>query len=269
MAARVLEMPLNEPQPKVEVLLEGAMGEEFGRKWNLVVNSPREALQVINANKPWVPVWIRDNIKKYSHYRVLVTYEDGREEALDKDDYPLLRKMKRIRFVPLIKGASSAGRIIAGIVLVILSFFVPATWGAAGAALSSAMMSVGASLVIGGIIQQMNDPGKTDNAAERKDKTSFFFDGPVNTTTQGVPVPLIYGRCLVGSHAVSASLTIDDITMYREITSPIGNNNALGYYKETYSSTTYTFEQLLDGHRYQNLQTGQKGLMVGDVWTPL
>lgn len=55
---------------------------------------------------------------------------------------------------------------------------------------------------------------KTSNnqqTSERKDKTSYYFDGPANTTMQGVPVQLIYGRALVGSHGISAALTIDQL----------------------------------------------------------
>jgi predicted phage tail protein len=269
MTACALEMPLNEPQPRTEVILEGPMGEAFGRVWNLCINSPREALNLIDVNKPGVLIWIRNNLKKYSHYRVLVTYEDGREEALNKDDYPLLRKMKQIRFVPLVEGASAGARIVAGIILLIVAWWNPYSWayaasatGTAFTAAGSAAISIGASLVIGGIVQKLNEPGSADNASERKDKTSFFFDGPVNTTTQGVPVPLIYGRCLVGSHAVSASLTIDDITMYQRRSASVSYNGSF-----TYSDQTYTLEQLEEGVVYRNLQTGQHGMMIAGVWT--
>jgi len=41
--------------------------------------------------------------------------------------------------------------------------------------------------------------------------TKIILDGPANTTEQGVPVQLIYGRCLVGSHPISMGVTVDQL----------------------------------------------------------
>ena len=66
-------------------------------------------------------------------------------------------------------------------------------------------------VMMGGITELLSPrPKKTDQSA-RQDGTSYFFDGPVNTTQQGVPVPLIYGRVLVGSQAISAKVTVDQL----------------------------------------------------------
>lgn len=37
-------------------------------------------------------------------------------------------------------------------------------------------------------------------------RTSYLFDGAVNTVAQGGPVPIIYGRMRVGSVVVSAGI---------------------------------------------------------------
>lgn len=41
---------------------------------------------------------------------------------------------------------------------------------------------------------------------------SFLFNGPTNSSTQGFPVPVVIGRCRVGSVVVSAGLEIADLT---------------------------------------------------------
>lgn len=188
-----------------KVILEGPMGKKFGREWELAVSSAHEALRLIDANKPGLFAWIKQNLDKYSKYQVVCEYDDGRVEELDNDDYVLERMPTHIRFVPLIEGASAAARIVAGVVLVVVGYLLsPYTGGA-----SLSLVGYGMSLIVGGITELLTKSPKNETT-ERKDKTSYYFNGPVNTTTQGVPVQLIYGRrVMCGSHVISSRLSID------------------------------------------------------------
>jgi len=42
---------------------------------------------------------------------------------------------------------------------------------------------------------------------------AFGFSGPVNTTAQGNPVPIGYGRLIVGSVVISAEILASDIAV--------------------------------------------------------
>ncbi|WP_157385783.1 tail assembly protein [Methylosarcina fibrata] len=55
---------------KTTVILDGVMGKKFGRKWELFVKSPAEAIRLITANRPDFLPWIRDNLPTYENYRV-------------------------------------------------------------------------------------------------------------------------------------------------------------------------------------------------------
>lgn len=194
-----------------KVILEGPMGKAFGRTWRFVINSPAEALRMVEANKPGLKGWIKSNLQKYSRYRVICEYDDGRKEEIDNDSFGLERKLKSVRFVPLIEGASAAARIVAGIIIMIFAWWAgPAAAGLLSASAQTAAYGIGASLVIGGIAQLLA-PKADKNSSTSDSKTSHYFDGAANTTGQGVPVPLIYGKCLVGSAPVSAALTIDQL----------------------------------------------------------
>lgn len=186
-----------------KIILEGPMGKQFGREWELAVDSPAEALRMINANKPGVFAWIKANLSKYENYRVSCEYEDGTTEDLDNDTFPLRRKLKSIHFTPLIVGAGGVGKIVVGVVMIVAGVVFQQPW----------LVSMGINMAIGGVISALSPRPKKSREAEsaRSDGTSYFFDGPVNTTQQGVPVPLIYGRILTGSHAISANLTIDQL----------------------------------------------------------
>jgi predicted phage tail protein len=181
------------------VILDGPMGKAFGRKWELAVNSPKEALAMVNANKPGVFNWIRSNLKKYASYRVTCTYHDGKKEDLDSDTYKADRSLKEIRFTPVIEGASGTMKVVVGIVLLIVAYCLPWT--------ASYTVPAGVSLIAGGIAQMLS-PKKKDK--EDGSTGSHYFNGVVNNTEQGIPVPLIYGRVLVGSQLISARLTVEE-----------------------------------------------------------
>lgn len=194
-----------------KVILDGVMGKEFGREWNLAVNSPAEAIRLIDANKPGLIFWIRDNLAKYECYEVSCKYDDDTEELLNDDTYLMNRKVKEIRFTPLVTGAGGKGggiaQIVVGLVIIVAAVV---TYGAALAAVPAVL--AGGAMVVSGVMTLVTSMPKINDvmSAERKDGTSYYFDGPVNTSMQGVPIPLVYGRCLSGSHPISVDLNVDE-----------------------------------------------------------
>jgi predicted phage tail protein len=71
-------------------------------------------------------------------------------------------------------------------------------------------MSMGASMVLGGIVQLLSPTPKIDSGIGSEDalhRPSYNFNGVVNTTAQGHPVALAYGRVICGSAVISAGLT--------------------------------------------------------------
>ena len=185
------------------VYLDGEMGKQFGKKWELAIESPAHALRLINANKPGLFAWIRANLNKYANYQVVVTYKDGRREELVTEEFPLDREMKSIRFVPVVQGSSAVVRVVIGIVLIIVGAVFQQYY----------LCYMGAGMVLGGIAQMLTNTSKKDTSSSSEDnKPSYIFNGAANTTDQGVPVQLIYGdKVLVGSHAISAALTVDQL----------------------------------------------------------
>jgi predicted phage tail protein len=192
-----------------EVILEGPLGKAFGRKWKFAISSPAEALRMVNANKPGVFIWIRQNLDKYARYRVICEYDKGRTEELDADEYKSIQgSPKRIRFVPLIEGAGAAARFIVGAVLVIVGLFTEIF----SAGTSTQLVIAGAAMMIGSLVEMLSPhPKKKDASANAQNAGSYYFNGAVNTTEQGVPVQLVYGQMVVGSHAISANVSVDQL----------------------------------------------------------
>lgn len=186
------------------VILDGVLGKKFGREWDLICDSPRKALQLIEANKPGLMAFIRKNLGKYNAYKVIVD-----EYERDTEEYILTCKAKIIRFVPLIAGAGGIGKIVLGAAMVALAIIQPATLAFVGTIGFGVMGSFGLSLMLGGATQLLTKTGSTSaDSKSSSDDTSHYFNGPTNTEKQGIGVPLIYGRVLVGSHAISAKMTV-------------------------------------------------------------
>lgn len=191
-----------------KVILEGPLGEKFGREWNLRVKSPAEALDMIEVNVGGIRKWIRDNLETYKMYRVVCEYHDGRIEHLDNETFKLDRRLKSVSFAPVISGAGGGTmKMVLGAVLIAASFIVPGG--------SPFLLKMGASMMLSGAISALMAPPdakqRVDDRQQVENGTSYYFNGPVNTVTQGVPVQLIYGRVKVGSHAISAFVNVDQL----------------------------------------------------------
>lgn len=184
-----------------KVILDGPMGRRFGKEWMLAVSTPTEALQLIEANTQGFGAWVRDKRAQYANYRVTITDKRGRKTTLDKSTFGLRRSPPAvIRFTPLTQGASGVVRMVVGAALMI-----SAIW------LGPSAFWAGASMFVGGLIEVLSPTPKVDAGSASDDGTSYYFNGAVQTTAQGVPVPLIIGRCMVGSQPVTADITIEQL----------------------------------------------------------
>lgn len=204
------------------VYLYGHLGRKFGHRWRLDVQTPAEALRAIMANQPA----FRAHLLQHSQPGYQVCVGPDPLAHVDALQYPSGRQA--IKIVPVVAGAGKDPLIgvLVGVVLVaaaIVSFqwyAVPMGLTVAGGGLSLAgsfVMSVGfigASLALGGISQLLaGTPGGQEISERPENKPSFFFSGAVNTTAQGHPVPVGYGRMRVGSAVISAGIATEDLAL--------------------------------------------------------
>jgi len=192
-----------------KIKLYGALAKFIGhRVLEADVATAAEAVRFLLANWPELEAHMNDQ-----HYRVSIgTYD------LDLEELHHPAGAAPISFVPVVAGAGAAGRIILGAALIIGAFFTGgATIGllglAAPIAVSTVLLSIGASLVLGGVAQLLtpvpkvpkgvNNSGKDTDDDPRK---SYSFSGIQNTSRQGVPVPIVYGETVVGAVTISAGI---------------------------------------------------------------
>lgn len=192
------------------IKLYGHLGKKFGKLHKYDVRTPAEAIRALCANFPD----FKQHMLQHSSpgYNVISGTEDC-VETYEKLHYPVTNTIK---IIPIIAGAGGSwGNIILGAALIAVAWWNPMGWGVianssagllAGELAISAMTYVGAALILTGVSQLLFSPPKISTAAEVEQNASAYFNGPQNVSVQGNPVPLIYGRLLVGSQIVSAEL---------------------------------------------------------------
>jgi len=122
----------------------------------------------------------------------------------------VLMGCNRLVIAPIVSGGGTMGRILIGVALIALAF-VPgvgsialATFGKTATTLGSVLFSIGTGLVLTGIASLLTPPVETPKGdAERKE--SFLFDRATELTSQGAPIPLLYGRFLAQSPLIISS----------------------------------------------------------------
>lgn len=182
------------------IRLHGELGQRFGREHQLDVKTPAEAVRALCATVNGFRAYLHEHGQDY--YKVFVAGRNSSDTLRDP-----CSDREVIRIAPVVQGASAVGRIILGAALIALAVINPVSWGMSSAVVSG-IFGMGASLVLGGVIelltpQQKVKSGSGESAANTP---SYNFNGPVNTTAQGHPVPLAYGRIRTGSAVISAGL---------------------------------------------------------------
>ncbi|HCB2649039.1 TPA: tail assembly protein, partial [Citrobacter freundii] len=71
--------------------------------------------------------------------------------------------------------------------------------------------AIGASMALGGVIQMLSpQPAGLSSKQSADNRASYAFGGVTNTTAQGNPVPLLYGRRRIGGAIISAGIYVED-----------------------------------------------------------
>jgi predicted phage tail protein len=220
------------------VVLRGELGKQFGRIHSFELHTPAEAIRALCVNFEGFQQALVESADRGIGYIVQV----GKTAISPETElhFPT-GETEEISITPVLVGAGGAGSKIAiGIGLIALSFLLPGAglfgttslFGAAAGtgfatALGTAVSSIGVSLILTGTAQLLSpqpadvpgltgptgrvdsfDPARNDPADNR---SSYIYNGAVNLTAQGNPVPVCYGRMRVGSVVVSAGVSTTDI----------------------------------------------------------
>lgn len=216
------------------IYLLGELGKKFGRKHRLDVKTPAEAVRAFVANFPDFERHMIESGERGVGYQVLA----GATPIGNYDDiHNPTGANESIRFIPTLTGAGGNGitSVLLGVALIAASF-IPglnvAVWAGASATFASVAFGIGVSLALGGLAQMLTPTPKASsintNSGTTENLPSYAFNGPVNVTAQGNPVPIGYGRMIVGSAVISAGIVTEEIPVEADIASGGTINNGGG-----------------------------------------
>ncbi|WP_395277696.1 tail assembly protein [Enterobacter bugandensis] len=192
-------------QPMRTIRLYGILGSTFGREFKLSVASPKEAVRALCVILPGFERFLNTSKQRGLNYAVF-----SGKRNLNDDELSMDQSTADIRIAPVILGSKRGGvfQTILGVALVavgaVASYF-------GGGAVGVPLMQFGAAMTLGGVVQMLS-PQTTGLASKQSadNKASYAFGGVTNTTAQGNPVPLLYGRRRIGGAIISAGIYVED-----------------------------------------------------------
>jgi predicted phage tail protein len=102
-----------------------------------------------------------------------------------------------VHLVPATEASSSVVRIILGIILIVIGYFFPV--------LAPYLYPLGMSLIIGGVVEMLTKQPIPNQDRLQDENASSIFNAARNVTTQGGPVPIVYGTVVRASSVVISS----------------------------------------------------------------
>jgi predicted phage tail protein len=224
----------------VNITLHGRLGEEVGKTFKLAVSSVKEAVRAINCiTNDKLTRFLVAREREGMRYRILINETDltldeeitssdpskiSMEKVLNSELTIKRSNIKTIDIIPIIEGSGGKSGGIFATVLGVILVVVGALTSQFG--FGPALVVAGLGLIAAGVMVLLSKPPKIDDFRDSdaygRKKASYLFDGPVNVTREGGPVPIGYGRLLIGSQVIQADYDINYIspTAYNTITPP-------------------------------------------------
>lgn len=122
---------------------------------------------------------------------------------------------------PALAGGGGKGlfKIVIGVALIVASFYVPGIGAAIGvemtaataATIASATLSLGISMVLGGVMELMSAAPKYDVGAAANIEASKYLGAGGNTVKIGTRIPLLYGTHRAAGHYISFNIEAVDV----------------------------------------------------------
>ena len=180
----------------IRLHLYGQLKKDYGEYMDFDARTPREAVTALAYQCPKYKKYLLDN-----NWHIILGDKENEISEQELDIH--LGKYQEVHLIPAIEGQGKWGTAIVGAIILVVGVV---QW-------NPAVMAMGAGMMVGGLIAATTKvPGIQDTRQEEKDKrASFLFTGAVNSSTQGLPIPRGYGRVLIGSSVVSASVYAEQL----------------------------------------------------------
>ena len=208
------------------VLLEGELGNRFGREWNTSCDKLIDIFKLIECQ--------RDGFRPYmiecQENGIMFEIKRGNEYIQDESELLLSVSDDDITVFPVPAGSKgNVGKLIMAALIIYGGYVLMSSVAGAGAGGTVAatpgsvtaptldamtrgqaiarmaggytMMAIGTSMGLRTINEMLlPDPAQTED-------DSYLFNGPVNNAEQGAAIPILYGEMIVGGVTINSSYT--------------------------------------------------------------
>ena len=207
-----------------KLIFQGSAGEALGTEWSVNAPTVADAFRIVHANNP----------KNYRDY-----FEQDLEaeftvklagESLDAAEL-LLHNLEGedIVVTPIPKGSKNAvEKILIAIVLIVISIYLGPEFLGEGefakmlaAGFKDFLMMMGTNLALQGIAELMAPDPSND-----KDEEGAMFSGPAQTVKHGQPVPICYGKMMVGGSPITYGFGVNKLEPTNGLVFSSDNPNA-------------------------------------------
>lgn len=199
------------------IYLHGRLGLKFGDFYRMDVSSVAEAVRALTRVRPGLTQHLIESEKHGVGYHIKVGKRAVGEEELLTTYSPNDADIHIIP-VPMVCGKKGLLQIVVGIVLIAVAVYTGGTGmtffkAVAGGGLRGAAALLGASLVMQGVTSLIVGTPKfnalSGSSAEETTR-SYLFNGSQQTSKQGGPVPVGYGKLHVGPQVISMGVSTDE-----------------------------------------------------------
>ena len=178
--------------------LHGELGKKFGKRFEFEIDSAQDLIAALSNNFEGFTNYLFDKEQEGVSYIVLnkditciKNAAEFRNSCANKTNYNLKSNNQEFHIVPMAAGGGPVAAAIAAV----------AKWWADATVLTKIMAIATATQIA---ITVLSKPPKPPQRKDPVSTKSFLMSGAVNRTSQGVAVPLGYGRLMVGSTNISA-----------------------------------------------------------------
>jgi predicted phage tail protein len=180
------------------VYLYGKLGKRFGRKWSLNADSAVEVFAAIEANKEGFLEYLARSQRDGVEYAVLnkspiniSSKKELKNHMISESMVEIKDKKQEMHIVPAPQGN-------AAVIMTVL--FVGGTTAGGLTLVGKIVVAVAVSFVVGAIMKALFKPPERKTPTTTK---SYLLKGTANRQSQGVAVPLGYGRLKIGATNIS------------------------------------------------------------------
>ena len=207
---------------KRKVILEGEIGDKFGREFTINADSFRDVVQCLSGNFPEFQRYLIEADER----NIGFTCHVGEAPITDERELLLNYPEGAMVISALPAGSKSGGaKLLLGAILIAAVLFAPqliayglsstAGFTAAGTAsfavgsalsgtlLGTIVLGVGVNLALAGLQQLMAPDPSVDS---QQSDESYLFQGTTQEAVEGDPVPIIYGKLRVPGRPISSQI---------------------------------------------------------------